>query len=83
MELFRDLIDDKLLQLNDGSLIFGKPLDKLPAGHSLIPLHLAQPLYQQHQRHAVISTLLQLLNLLIQLSVVEFIIGLVKFAAVK
>lgn len=71
------------MQLNNGSLILGKPLDKLPAGHSPLPFHLAQTFNQQYKRHTVISTLLQLLDLFIELSVVEFIIGFVESAAVE
>lgn len=82
VQLFGHLADGELGEFDNAIFVGGEPLSQLLAADPLGGLGLAEPLDEQHQRSAVIIVLLQLGQAVLQLFVLELVVGLVEAAGV-
>lgn len=82
VQLFRHFADSELREFDDAIFVRGEPLHQLLAADPLRGFGLAQALDEQHQRRTVTIVLLQLGQSILQLFVLELVIGLVEGAGV-
>lgn len=82
MQLFGHFADGEFREFDNAIFVGGEPLDEFLAADALGGLGLAEALDEQHQRSAVVIVLLQFGQALLELLVLELVVGLVEAAGV-